>query len=61
MIFIIAIGLYSMSNTTFKMTSNIDQGNFLGDDGDEKVRYILSFGINFSPLAGAYCCGFFMH
>ena len=54
---IIGIGIYSMTNTIYFFTSDEILSNYLTSD----IRYLLTVNSNLGPLAGAYCCGFYLH
>lgn len=54
---IIGIGIKSLIDTKFIFTSDPAMSKvFVGD-----TRYIMLFNTNYGPLAGVYCCGYFLH
>jgi len=53
----VGIGIYSITNTKFQFSFDQSLGNSIKGD----TRYIMMLGSNFSPLAGAYCTGYYMH
>jgi hypothetical protein len=58
MIFIVAVGFKSLSNTEYNIVSyqNVDDTNW-----SSTVRTLTMFNLNFAPLAGDLCTGYFLH
>jgi hypothetical protein len=56
--FIIAIGIKALGNTTYVLGTT-DESNLT--DWNETQRVLVMFNVNFSPLAGILCTGYFLH
>lgn len=54
---LVGVGIYSLTNTNFVLSFNPSKQNVIIGD----TRYIMMVNTKFSPLAGAYCTGFYMH
>jgi len=60
LIFIISIGIVSLTNTNYQLGSDYDNNQTKWDD-PEAVRTIILFNTNFSPLAGILGYGYYLH
>jgi hypothetical protein len=60
LIFIISIGIVSLTNTNYQFGSDYDNNQTKWDD-PEAVRTIILFNTNFSPLAGILGYGYYLH
>ena len=59
MIFIIATGVIAFTDTTFSVGSTADSD--ATDWGHSDGRILVMFNLNFSPLLGILCTGYFLH
>ena len=61
--FVIGVGIYSFSNTSFQILSYPSQPQPppINQDIQQALTPILLFNTNFSPLAGVLGVGFFLH
>jgi hypothetical protein len=58
MFFIVAVGIYSLTNTDFSI---LGPGEPMNVNIDDDHRYLYLFNTNFSPLAGQLGIGYFLH
>lgn len=58
MIFIVAVGIKAFGNTEFSL-GTMDQSN--ETVWDDPQRTLVMFNLNFAPLAGDLCTGYFLH
>ena len=61
MIFIIIVGIEAFSNTNFSIGSADALLNQPLDYWNGDQRILVLFNVNFSPLAGILCAGYFLH
>ena len=58
MIFIIATGVVAFTDTKFSFGSTAESD---ATDWDKNERILVMFNLNFSPLLGILCTGYFLH
>merc|ERR1712232_400141 len=58
MIFIIATGVVAFTDTEFAIGSTAESN---ATNWEESKRILVMFNINFSPLLGILCTGYFLH
>lgn len=58
-VMMIGIGIHSMTNTEYIITNDITKTNVF--EAAPNPRFIIAFAGNFSPLAGAFSTGYFLH
>mmetsp|Transcript_5400 Transcript_5400/g.9077 ORF Transcript_5400/g.9077 Transcript_5400/m.9077 type:complete len:256 (-) Transcript_5400:765-1532(-) len=56
-LFVICIGIYSLTNSHYKIELS-DNGSF---QGSQDLQYVFMFDSQFSNLAGCLCAGYFIH
>lgn len=60
MVFIVGVGFYGFSNTTYEIKT-FDHPEIIYDNKESDVRFLNLFSSNFSPLAGQLGIGYFLH
>lgn len=59
MVFIVAVGIRAFSNSVFTLGSMEESDNT--DWLNTSERTLVMFNLNFAPLAGDLCTGYFLH
>ena len=59
MLFIIAVGILAFTDTEFAIGTA--QEAYDNTDWESNARILVLFNVNFSPLAGILCAGYFLH
>lgn len=58
MLFIISVGIKAFTNTDFAIGTMAESDN---SDWSTNMRTLVAFNLNFAPLAGDLCAGYFLH
>lgn len=58
MFFIVYVGIIAFTNTTFELGTMAESNATIWDD---QTRTLVMFNLNFAPLAGDLCTGYFLH
>lgn len=61
MLFIIAVGVLAFTDTTFSIGSSTEAFDLSLAQWSDNSRILVLFNVNFSPLAGILCAGYFLH
>lgn len=58
MFFIVYVGIVAFTNTNFELGTMAESNATIWDD---QTRTLVMFNLNFAPLAGDLCTGYFLH